>query len=228
MTSIHRKFRALRAAEGVRRTPVRSHGRVAVAAAFGSFWLIAILAIAPSPPSPEYQLATYIDKHAQSLEVVTDPAVEPVARDVYSSTPGIETLAASGTNHDWAKMVMLFGGWPQSESNITVMLRWMRQENGPPSWFLRNNPLNNGYGSGGGGGLGRYANLVVAAQKAAENLQRHPGFQSIEDGFANSSPTEVIEAAIWASPWASGHYANGSHWHYTDVEIVKAPAGSWG
>ncbi len=107
-------------------------------------------------------------------------------------------------------MVMLFGGWPQSESNITVMLRWMRQENGPPSWFLRNNPLNNGYGSGGGGGLGRYANLVIAAQKAAENIQRHPGFGSIEEGFANSWPTEDIEAAIWASPWASGHYANGS------------------
>ena len=108
------------------------------------------------------------------------------------------------------------------------MLRWMRQENGPPSWFLRNNPLNNGYGSGGGGGLGRYANLVIAAQKAAENIQRHPGFGSIEEGFANSWPTEDIEAAIWASPWASGHYANGAHWHYTPVEAVKAPAGAWG
>jgi hypothetical protein len=208
---------------------VRSHGRVAVAAAFGSFWLIAILAIAPSPPSADYELANYIDKHAQSLDVTAAaPALDTVTRDVYAATPGIATLAASGTNHDWARMVMLFGGWPQSDSNITVMLRWMRQENGADSWWTRNNPLNNGYGSGGGGGLGRYANLVVAAQKCAENLQRHPGFQSIEDGFASSAPTEVIEAAIWASPWASGHYANGGHWHYTPVESVKAPAGAWG
>ena len=199
-----------------------------VAAAFGAFWLIAVLAIAPSPPSAEYQLATYIDKHAQSLKVTADPTLDDVARDDYSATPGIATLIAGGTNYDWAKMVMLFGGWPQSESNITVMTRWMRQENGPPSWFLRNNPLNNGYGSGGGGGLGSYGSLVVAAQKAAENLQRHPGFGAIEEGFATSAPTEVIENAIWASPWASGHYANGSHWHYTPVESVKAPAGAWG
>ena len=199
-----------------------------IAAAFGAFWLIAILAIAPSAPTAEYQLATYIDDHAQSLKVTADPAPETVARDNYSATPGIATLVASGTNYDWAKMVMIFGGWPQSESNITVMLRWMRQENGPPSWFLRNNPLNNGYGSGGGGGLGSYGSLVIAAQKCAENLQRHPGFAAIEEGFANSSPTEVIEHAIWASPWASGHYANGSHWHYTPVESVKAPAEAWG
>jgi len=182
---------------------VRSHGRVAVAAAFGSFWLIAILAIAPSPPSPEYQLATYIDEHAQSLRVTADPAVDEVTRDSYAATPGIATLAASGTNHDWARMVMLFGGWPQSDTNITVMLRWMRQENGADSWWTRNNPLNNGYGSGGGGGLGSYANLVIAAQKCAENLQRHPGFQSIEDGFANSSPTAVGGAGIFSDgmPW---------------------------
>jgi hypothetical protein len=38
----------------------------------------------------------------------------------------------------------------------------------------------------------------------------------------------VIEAAIWASPWASGHYANGAHWHYSPVEVVKAPAEAWG
>jgi hypothetical protein len=228
MTSVDRKSRTLRAAEGVRRTSGRSHGRLTVAAAFGAFWLMAVLAIAPSPPSAEYQLATYLDEHAQTLDVDEGVAVGAIARDDFAATPGIQTFVAGGTNHDWAKLVMLFGGWPQTESNITVMLRWMRQENGPDSWWTRNNPLNNGYGSGGGGGLGRYANLVVAAQKCAENLQRHPGFASIEQGFATSAPTEQIEAAIWASPWASGHYANGGHWHYSPVESVKAPAGAWG
>ena len=88
MTSIHRKFRALRAPGGRRRTPVRPHGRVMVAAAFGAFWLIAILAIAPSPPTAEYQLATYIAENAQSLEVTADPTLDDVARDDYTASPG--------------------------------------------------------------------------------------------------------------------------------------------
>ena len=51
-----------------------------------------------------------------------------------------------------------------------------------------------------------------------------PGYQGFVAAFERSAPTEEIEAEIWASPWASGHYANGGHWHYTPVEVVKAPA----
>jgi hypothetical protein len=40
-------------------------------------------------------------------------------------------------------------------------------------------------------------------------------------------PTTEIEAAIWASPWASGHYANGAHWHYRPVPVVMAPRDAW-
>src|SRR4051794_22413036 len=154
MTSVDRKSRTLRAAEGVRRTSGRSHGRLTIGAAFGAFWLVAVLAIAPSPPSADYQLATHLDQHAQTPQGATRTTVGAAARADSPATPGIQTFVAGGTNHDWAKLVMLFGGWPQTESNITVMLRWMRQENGPESWWTRNNPLNNGYGSGGGGGLG--------------------------------------------------------------------------
>ncbi len=50
-----------------------------------------------------------------------------------------------------------------------------------------------------------------------------PGYQGFVAAFERSAPTAEIEAAIWASPWASGHYANGGHWHYTPVEVVKAP-----
>jgi hypothetical protein len=172
-------------------------------------------------------LAAYIDENAQTMTVSGSAAVQPVARDVYSATPGIATLAASGTNHDWAKLVMLLAGWPMSENNITVFTRWMRQENGPDDWFNRNNPLNNGWGSGGGGGLGSYDNLVIAAENAAEALHSNPGYASIAEAFASSAPTEVTEAAIWASPWATGHYANGGHWSYAPVPVVVAPAGSW-
>ncbi len=43
-----------------------------------------------------------------------------------------------------------------------------------------------------------------------------------------SAPTEVTEAAIWASPWASGHYAYGGHWAYFPVPVVKADPSAWG
>jgi hypothetical protein len=193
--------------------------------------LTALVAFVPDPPSVSDQLDAYIQEHAQALEV--DPvasitAAGEVARDTYAATPGIATLAAGGTNHDWAKLVLLFGGWPMSENNVTVITRWMRQENGPESWWTRNNPLNNGLGSGGGGGLGSYANLVIAAQYAAKNLQKNPGFNQIEADLAASADTAATESAIWASPWASGHYANGGHWHYSPVPAVKAPAGAWG
>jgi hypothetical protein len=113
-----------------------------------------------------------------------------------------------------------------TDANVTVMTRWMRQENGADDWWNRNNPLNNGLGSGGGGGTGTYANLVIAAQYLAKNL-RKPMFAGIAAAFDSNAPTAKIESAIWYSGWASGHYANGAHWHYTPVQVVKAPAGAW-
>ena len=112
-------------------------------------------------------------------------------------------------------------------ANITVMTRWMRQENYTDSWWQRNNPLNNGWGSGGGSGLGSYDSLVTAAENAAEALRTHPGYSEIVAAFEASSPTEVTEAAIWASPWASSNYGNGAIWSEAPVPVVKAPASAW-
>jgi len=176
-------------------------------------------------PSAASTLKTYIHTHAQNLSVTTAIDVIPASRDGYSATPGFVSLAASGTNYDWAKMVLLDGGWPMSGDNITVLVRWMRQENGSSNWWNRNNPLNNGWGSGGGGGTGSYPNLEVAAQMAAEMLHGNPGMSPIVSALAASAPSAAIESTIWASPWASGHYGNGSEWHYTSVDTVKAPSG---
>jgi hypothetical protein len=229
MTSAPERFTAVRAALGWRRRPKRTRDHLALGAAAATVALAAVFIVAPpDPPTAADRLDAYIHQNAQTLDVAEAAAIDPLARDDFSATPGIATLVASGTNHDWAKMVLLFGGWPMTEENVTVITRWMRQENYTDSWWNRNNPLNNGWGSGGGGGTGSYANLVIAAEKAAENLHRHPGFQVIVDAFAASSPTEVTENAIWFSPWASGHYNNGAHWHYNPVEVVKAPPGAWG
>jgi hypothetical protein len=212
----------------LRRAPLRIRKVLALAALMVAFSLAAVTAIAPPPPpTADKILAAYIDAHAQKLVVADDVAATVVKRTAYSATAGIDTFIKGGTNHDWAKLVLLAGGWPITDNNVTVLLRWMRQENGANNWWNRNNPLNNGFGSGGAGGTGHYANLVVAAQKAAENLHRHPGFAPIAADFLASASTEVTEQAIWASPWATGHYANGGHWHYTPVEVVTAPADAW-
>jgi hypothetical protein len=186
------------------------------------------VSLAPQPaPTAAEELAAYLDAHAQTFEVPEHVAPTPVARDTYSATPGIATLAAGGTNHDWAKLVLLFAKFPLTESNVTVMTRWMRQENGTNDWWNRNNPLNNGWGSGGGSGLGTYDSLVIAAENAADALRKNPGYSGIVAAFEASAPTEQIEQAIWASPWASGHYANGGHWSYAPVPVVVSPSGTW-
>jgi len=186
--------------------------------------LVGTLAVATfAQPSPE----AAADVPAQTLVVPDYAAVMAVPRDDYSASEGIDSLIESGTNHDWAKLVLLYGGWPRSEENVTVITRWMRQENYVKTWWNRNNPLNNGWGSGGGGGTGSYPSLRVAAENAAEALATHPGYAGIRASFAASAATDATEQAIWASPWASGHYANGGHWHYDPVEIVAAPPEAW-
>jgi hypothetical protein len=200
-----------------------------VAAGIAALFSIALGVAASGPPETASALMqTSVFEISQTLTVATQVEAAAVTRSEYGATPGIPTLVAGGSNYDWATLVLISGGWSVSDENLTVLLRWMRQENGPDNWWNRNNPLNNGWGSGGGGGTGRYANLVIAAQKAAEALTKHPGYREIIANLAASSPTAVTESAIWASPWASGHYANGGHWHYTEVPRVVAPASAWG
>lgn len=176
--------------------------------------------------TPSSTVAPGAGDPVQRLAVDATIAAPVVSRDGLAATDGVTTLANNGTNRDWAKLVLLFGGWPQTDANVTVLLRWMRQENGPPDWWNRNNPLNNGYGSGGGAGLGSYPDLVTAAKYCAENLQR--GYPGIVAGLTASADPNVTAEAIWASPWASSHYGNGTHWSTTPVEIVQAPASAWG
>lgn len=162
----------------------------------------------------------------QHLVVAATSGAPVVNRDAVSATDSIQSLARIGTNESWAKLVLIFGGWEDTDANVTVMLRWMRQENGPPDWWNRNNPLNNGYGSGGGSGLGSYPDLVTAAKYCAENLQR--GYPGVVAGLVEGTSADVTAAEIWASPWASSHYANGAHWSTAPVPIEQAPASAWG
>ncbi len=227
--ALHTAQRTLGTLRGVIPSLRWTRKHLPIAATAAVFALVAVSALAPPRwPTPAEEFQAYLDQHAQTLKVPSTVLAASVTRDDYSATPGIATLAAGGTNYDWAKLVLLLAGFPMTESNVTVFTRWMRQENGPDDWWNRNNPLNNGWGSGGGGGLGSYDNLVIAAENAAAALRTNSGYAGIVDAFASGAPTDVIEAAIWASPWASGHYANGGHWAYTPVPVVKSPDGTWG
>ncbi len=216
-----------------RRSPgSRARHGLAVGALIGAFALITVGSLAPPPVSSVADASgqpvlSYRSADVQRLTVPENAQAVAITRDGYSATVGFRSLAVSGTNYDWAKLVLLKAGFPTTDSNVTVMTRWMRQENGANNWWNRNNPLNNGWGSGGNSGLGSYDSLELAAENAAEALHSVGGYSGIVAGFAASAPTDVIEAAIWASPWASSHYANGGHWAYTPVQVVTSPAGTW-
>jgi hypothetical protein len=189
---------------------------------------VGLLAAGATPPSAEEELQAFVDENAQSLVVSASVTAPEVTRDEYGATPGYDTFIAGGTNHDWAKLVLLMGEFPLTETNVTVVTRWMRQENYVDAWWTRNNPLNNGWGSGGGGGTGNYVHLVDAAQNAAEALHALPRYREIVATLMASSPTEEVERAIWFSGWASGMYNDGAHWAYNDVPVVMAPPSAWG
>ncbi|MEJ1230531.1 MAG: hypothetical protein WDM88_07805 [Galbitalea sp.] len=200
--------------------------RVALAA----FALVAVPAIAPPPQlNPNQLLHLYESAHAQKLVVSKLVSAETIVHSKFSATPGIQAYADDGTNYDWAKLVLLFGGWPITDDSVTVILRWMRQENGANDWWNRDNPLNNSYGAPGAGGTGRYPSLIVAAQKAAGALQANAGggYDGIVNALAASSPPDVTAAAIWASSWSSSHYADGTHWSTAPVPAYQAPPDAW-
>lgn len=211
-----------------RRLPRPTLRPLALVAFLSVAGLVSAPALAAPQPEDVAGEGTTVRASSQRLETAVDVALPvPVRDEIGASTPE-EALANGGTNYDWAKLVLGYAGWPTTDSNVTVFTRWMRQENGPDDWWNRNNPLNNGWGSGGGSGLGSYDSLITAAANAAEALTTFDGYAGIAAGFAASAPEEQIEQAIWASPWASSHYANGSHWSHAPVPVVTAPPEAWG
>jgi hypothetical protein len=140
------------------------------------------------------------------------------------------------TDFDWATLALEDGGWPTSSNNVTVITQWMASENCVPTtstcpypWWNRNNPLNNGLGSGGGDGTGSYENLVIAAYYVALNLEAsNYGYPQIAADLAASAAPSATATAIEDSDWAASHYGYGSGWHSSAVQSIAAPASAWG
>jgi len=210
--------------------PARAARRLApLAAALAVLSLGLTLALAPQPVGLTASSAAG-ETHAgdtQTLSVAPDVAAPAVSQESYTATTGAQTLIASGTNADWAKLVLIYGDWPLTDENVTVMLQWMREENGPDNWWNRNNPLNNGHGAGGGSGLGSYDSLDTAARYAADNLLKRSFYAAIVAALEDGTSAHAVAQAIWASPWASSHYGNGANWTTSPVPIIEAPASAW-
>ena len=164
-----------------------------------------------------------------SQSVVVDPLTAGSSTvPMFTGSTGVEGLKAVGTNAAWAEMVLLFGGFPRTDENITVILRWMRQENGVDNWWNRNNPLNNGWGTIEGNFLSGYVTLVDAAEQAADALHSRAGYAGIVVALSAGGSADATAQAIWASDWATGHYNNGAHWSTAPVPEIAAPAEAWG
>ena len=132
------------------------------------------------------------------------------------------------TNYDFAALVLRDGGWPVSASNVTVLTQWLRAEEPTSHWWNRDNPLNNGLGSGGGSGLGSYDSVVTAAYDIARNLENAAyGYPLITRDLAASAPAIDTAMAIWRSSWASGHYGRGADWGTSPVPSVPSPPAVW-
>ena len=189
-------------------------------------------ALAPQPEAITAPTAATdtLGGDTQTISVAADIAAPAVSHESYATTTGPETLVASGTNDDWAKLVLIDGDWPVTEANITVMMRWMRQENGADNWWNRNNPLNNGYGSGGGSGLGSYRLLVergrvLRGAEPASSARYYDGIEAAldarrrrrRDGAAPSGPRRGRAATT----------ATGRTGARGPAEIVEAPADAW-
>jgi hypothetical protein len=170
-----------------------------------------------------------------SLQAATMPGAALAASACTAST-------GSSTNCDWANLVLRDGGWPATSNNLTVVMQWMTSEEPSSDWWHHNNPLNNGEGSGGGSGLGSYADLFTAAHFVAVNL--HSGianYPAVTADLAASADPTTTSKAIWSSGWSCGHYSGvktcsnppqstwGQAWNRaTTFSIVAAPATSWG
>jgi hypothetical protein len=165
--------------------------------------------------------------HGLAVDGIVGPKTK-ASLDGGSTPPPPPPAHGRSTNYDFARLVLADGGWAQSANNITTMVQWMASEEPPGHWWDRDNPLNNGFGSGGGAGLGAYPNLVVAAHFVAANLNGGPGdYGHITADLRASAAPSVTERAIWSSPWAASHYGWGADFFKGHVPDVAAPARDW-
>jgi hypothetical protein len=166
-------------------------------------------------------MAVAVGAAVVACAVVAAPAAQ-------ATTTTFQVAAGLSTNYDFARLVLEDGGWPTSANNTTVLTQWLRAEEPTATWWDRDNPLNNGLGSGGGSGLGSYSSVVVAAFDVAKNLANPAyGYPMVVRDLATSAAPGTTSRAIWRSNWSAGHYGRGADWDTSPVPSVASPAAAW-
>jgi hypothetical protein len=125
----------------------------------------------------------------------------PVTQEVWA-TFLIEQINAEG------------GDVPLTQNNVDNIVLWMTSEEPASNWYDRNNPLNASLGTTSSDGTASYANLTAAASYTAKMINQSNMSPILNALNANAS-TASFRAAVVASPWASGHYDNGSSFAMT-------------
>lgn len=229
--------------ESTPRTPIRRAATAlgnlprpaAVLAILAAAFLVGILAVVPVRDLAALGAgASAATGDEQTFALTSIAAAAQIAeRDSLASdlSPARQIAALTATRDQaaWARLVLYYGGWEISDEKVAAITQWMRAENYPESWWLRNNPLNNGWHTSTGNYLGSYASLDEAAYYAADSIRSrglYPGIAAAlgEPGAAAST----VASAIINSGWATGFYGGGSHWHTGEVPAYAAPDGAWG
>lgn len=207
----------------------------AVLATLGAAGLIGVAAVVPvqgfAAVSPATSQASTDGQTFALASLQTAAGIaerEALASDL-SPARTIAALAASRDQAAWARLVLYYGGWEITDAKVAAITQWMRAENYPESWWLRNNPLNNGWYTSTGNYMGSYASLDEAAYYAADSIRSRGLYPGIAAALGDSgSSASTVASAIINSGWATGFYGGGSHWHASAVPSYAAPGGAWG
>jgi len=207
----------------------------AILAILAAAFLVGVVAVVPlRDPSVAGAGATPATGDEQRFALSSIAAAAEIAdRDALASdlSPArqIEALIASRDQAAWARLVLYYGGWEISDAKVAAITQWMRAENSPESWWLRNNPLNNGWYTSTGNYFGSYASLDEAAYYAADSIRNRGLYPGIAAALGDpGAAASTVASAIINSGWATGFYGGGSHWHTGEVPAYTAPDGAWG
>ena len=125
-----------------------------------------------------------------------------------TTSTGVANLQTQISNYVWASSVLSqLGPTYVTPNNVNNMVAWMASEEPPLNWYHNNNPLNI---NAGGSGSDTFPSLSAAASETAKWIGTYSNYTGIKNALANNAPYPQFKAAVVASPWAAGHYNNGS------------------
>lgn len=124
----------------------------------------------------------------------------------------------------WAHQFLKLLGAPDTPSNVEFIYQWEKSEGGGGKY----NPLNTGpvtqhpewttTGEQYGGGAADYASWEAGQLGSAYFLEHYQQdtYSKILSALRANDPVSARQA-LWASPWAAGHYGYGSNWSNATV-----------